>query len=171
MTGSLIGLSVGVWLRTDWRRVSLNECSAEWPRLRWFFTDLNGADCCSHAFWLARAYLIIPVTWLRIQECHIGAFFISLFDHATSLLGWKIKHYAVSVNNYAASLKSYLSYDAASKLSFSDFSAVNSTVGYYVKFFFLALLAILVMMVYKLSKASRYKTTYTMSSIKASRVI
>jgi intracellular multiplication protein IcmP len=113
-----------------------------------------------------RQWVVIPVTWVRVQECHLASFFCSTMDHVTTLFGWHIKHYATEADIYAKQLQAYLVRDNAHKIKLTNFFHINSTVGGYVRYPVMVFLAIFCLLVARLSKSSHYKQTHTMKSLK-----
>ena len=117
-----------------------------------------------------RQYVVYPVLWLRVQECHFAAFVCSHLDAVTSLFGWHIKHYAVEANQYAATLSEYLQKPYINKITIHEFQQANSTVGQYVRYPVMVLLLVLCWLVFSLSKSSRYNQAHTMKSLKQAEV-
>jgi intracellular multiplication protein IcmP len=117
-------------------------------------------------WFFGRAFVVQPVIWLRIQECHVASFFCSVLDPVTSIFGWHIKHYATEINSYITQLSYYSVQANADKIKLSEFSALNFKVGGIVRYPVIASLLIMCAMVYSLSKSSRYKQTHSMKTLK-----
>jgi intracellular multiplication protein IcmP len=122
-------------------------------------------------WFFARQWVVIPVFWIREQECHIAAFFCREFDFLTRIFGWHIKQHATAIDQYANAIHSYLVSDHAHKIPWDKFTAINSAIGRYARYPFMLLLLLFAALVYFLSKAARYKTTHTMKSLKHAEVI
>ena len=73
-----------------------------------------------------RQWVVVPVTWVRIQECHLASFVCSVMDHVTSIFGWHIKHYAAEIDAYSKQLQAYLVKDNAHKIKLTNFFHINS---------------------------------------------
>ncbi len=113
-----------------------------------------------------RAWVVQPVVWVRIQECHLAAFLCSTLDYVTGLFGWHIKHYAADIDNYISQISFYSVKSNADTIKLAEFVALNFKVGNVVRYPVIVGLLIMCFLVYSLSKSSHYKQTHSMKTLK-----
>jgi intracellular multiplication protein IcmP len=121
-------------------------------------------------WWLGREWLVMPVVWLRIQECNVAYWFFLGLNKVTSLWGWNLHHVALSIQSYSINLEPFLSKSTAHKIAFHDFNQINNTVGSYVRYVVITVLLYLCYKIFTSSKIANYRITHTMKSLKSAEV-
>ena len=122
-------------------------------------------------WWLGREWVIIPLIWLRLQECTLAFWVVTGLDKITGLWGWHLQHIAVSIHGYSQLLVPYLNVATAKKMSFEEFSGINNDVGSYVRYVVITILLFAAYLVYSRSETAKYRITHTMKSLRESEVV